>query len=176
MVEMSLDLFDRKFSLVAELANYFLGIFFFYSPAVVAEICLFFGKFLQSVASQVKAGVAFVAVENLVGVVVEAAEAYFTIGLKEFFVIRVFAFGRFHLSLTIDKLLQQCGGLIPKSMFKIFEDGHRHEIIPDGADLPLSVVLNWCLFPDGFYQLLPRLLVLFIDVIELLLPEINLHF
>lgn len=176
MVEMALDLFDGEFGFVAELADYFLDVLFLYGFAVVTEIGLLFGKFLKTVASQVKAGVAFIAVENLVGIVVETAEAYFTISLKEFFIVGVFAFSRFHLSLTLDKLLQKGGGFIPKAMLKIFENGHRHEIVPDGIDLSLSVVLNWCFFPDGFDQLLPRLLILFIDIIEFLLIEMNLHF
>ena len=112
----------------------------------------------------------------MVGVVIETAEAYFTVSLKEFFIVGVFAFGRFHLSLTFDQLLQKGGGLIPKTMLKIFEDGHGHEVVPDSIDLSQSVVLDWCLFPDGFDQFLPRLLVLFIDMIELLLPKMNLHF
>ena len=105
MVEMALDLFNWEFGLVTELADYFLDVLFLHGFAVVAEICLLFGNFLQAVTGQVKAGVAFVTVENLVGVVVEAAEAYFTVSLKEFFIVGVFAFGRFHLSLTFDQLL-----------------------------------------------------------------------
>ena len=78
-----------------------------------------------------KASVTTVAVEDLVGVIVEAAEAYFAVGLKKFVIGVAFAFGRFHQFLIVYQLLQLLVSLITKTMLEIFEDSTPHKFIPD---------------------------------------------
>ena len=83
---MPLNLFNWKLSFVAELTYYFLG-FLLHSFAIIAEVCFFLRNFLKSVACKMKTGIAFVTVENLIRVVVEAAEANFTVCLEKLFII-----------------------------------------------------------------------------------------
>ena len=78
-----------------------------------------------------KASVTTVAVEDLVGVIVEAAEAYLAVCLEKYEIGVVFAFGRFHQFLVIYQLLQLLISLIAKTMLEIFENSTPHEFVPD---------------------------------------------
>lgn len=85
MIEASLYVLDGELCFVAELAVNFFDVFLFLEFAAIAVVDLFVGDLLQSVAGQVETGVAAVAVQDLVGVVVETAEADLAVGFEELF-------------------------------------------------------------------------------------------
>jgi hypothetical protein len=105
VVVVPLNLLHREFGLAAELTHQFFTVLLPDRLAVVAIVGLILGDFLKAIAGEVKTGVALVAVEDLVGVIVEAAEAYFAISLKKFEVGAVFTLGRFDQFLVVNKLL-----------------------------------------------------------------------
>jgi hypothetical protein len=92
---MSLNFFHGELGFAAELAKQTPTVLLPDRPAVVAVVGFIFRQLLESVAGEVEAGVAAVTVEHLIRVIVEAAEAYFTIRLEKFQVRVVFALGRF---------------------------------------------------------------------------------
>ena len=131
MVVVPLDLLHGELGLAAELTDQLSGALLPGRPAVIAVVGVVLGQFLESVAGQVEAGVAAIAVQDLVGVVVEAAEAYLTVRLEKLEVGAVFALGRFDQLLVVDQLLQLLGGLVSEAVLKVLEDGAPHELVPD---------------------------------------------
>lgn len=105
MVKVTLQLLDGKLCLSAELAADRLQVVPLLYPTTVTIVNFLTGDFLQSIASEVKTRIARIAVQNLIGVIVEAAEADLAICLKKLLGRGIFAFDRFHVALAIYKLL-----------------------------------------------------------------------
>ena len=135
MIEVSVEFFDGELSFVAELADHFFQAVFFLGLAIVAVVDLIFWDLLKPIACEVEAGVARVAVEDLIGIVVEGTETNFAVCFKKFIVCLFFTFGRFDLSLAVDKLLELLQGFICEAVFEVFEDGDPHEVVSNGLYL-----------------------------------------
>ena len=148
MIEASLYVLDGKLCFVAELAVNFFNVFLFLEFAAIAVVDLFVGDLLQSVAGQVETGVAAVAVQDLVGVVVETAEADLAVGFEELFGGGcVFALGWFDRPLAFHELLELLVGFVCIAVFEVFEYGGPHEVVSDseyfflGGEVGLLIVL-----------------------------------
>jgi len=107
MVEMSGDLLDWEVGFVTKLANHLFSILPSRVSTAVTKVGFFLRDFLESVARQMKTCVAGVAIEHLVGVVVETAETDFTVGFKKLFGgCCIFAFDGFENLLSFDELVE----------------------------------------------------------------------
>lgn len=135
VIEVPVELFDGEVGLVAQLACYFLVVELLLVPAAVAVVDLLLGDLLQSVAGQMKAGVAIITVQHLVGVVVEATEADLAVSLKEFLVVGVVAFGGSNGLLIFDEAKQHVHGLVRVAVLEVLEHCHPHQILLDARDL-----------------------------------------
>ena len=148
---MTLDLFDGKLCFTAQLADYFF-LTFPYNSTKIAVVGLILRQFLKSITGDMKTGATLITVEYLIGIVVKAAEAYFTVSLEKLVIIDIFIiFCRFYEFLALDELLQLRIGFIAEAVFEIFEDGGGHEITSDIFNFLFTVIGDLVIFFDGFY-------------------------
>lgn len=118
MVEVSLQFLDGEVGLVAELARYLLVVELLLVAAAVAVVDLFFRYLLQPVASQVETSIAVIAVEHLIGVVVETTEADFAVSFEEF-LMAVTTLGRPDCFLALDKGHEHLHGLVCVAVLEV---------------------------------------------------------
>lgn len=170
VVEVSLELLDGEVGLVAELAGRLLVVELLLVAAAVAVVDLLSWDLLQAVAGQVEAGVAVVAVEHLVGVVVEAAEADLAVRFEEL-LVAVAALGRPHRLLAIDQRHQHLHGLVRVAVLEVLEDCHPHQVLLYARDLLLGGRQRAHLLPHTLYEFVPRPAVIAVDGCQLLLPQ-----
>jgi hypothetical protein len=112
VVEVALKLLDGEVGAAAELAAHLLGEFLLLEAAALAVVDVLLGDLLQSVAGQVETCVALVAVQHLVGVVVEAAEADFAVGFEHLLAIGFLGLGGTVHLLILDQRIQHLHGLV----------------------------------------------------------------
>ena len=80
---MPLNFFHGKLSFAAQLTEQHATLFMLNCSAVIAVVDLFLRNLFQAVTSQMEARIALITVKDLIGVIVEATEAYFTVSLEE---------------------------------------------------------------------------------------------
>lgn len=137
MIEVAIKLFDREVGLIAQLTCYFLIVELLLVPAAVTVIDLFFWDLLQPVAGEMETGVAIITVQHLIGVVIEATEAYLAVSFEEFLVIGVIALGGSYCLLIFYETKQHLHSLVCMAMFEVLEHCHPHKVLLYACDLLL---------------------------------------
>ena len=95
--------------------------------------------------------IAFVTVQHLVRIIVEAAKTYLAVCLEKLLVCCLLTLQWLQLPLTVHQLLQLQSCLVLKANLEVFEDGHRHQVVPDSDYLFLLWGLGLALSPDLLY-------------------------
>lgn len=128
MIKMSIHKLDRKVTFVAQLAHHIFTAEFLLKFTAIAIVNFFFWYFLQSIASKMKTGITGIAIQNLIGLVIEATKAYFAISLKHFFVIGICTFCWAYQFLILNEGVEHLHGFIRMTMLEIFQYRNPHEI------------------------------------------------
>lgn len=170
MVEVTLEFLDGEVGLVAELAGDLLVVELLLVPAAVAVVDFLLGDLLEAVAGEVEAGVAVVAVEHLVGVVVEAAEADLAVRLEQL-LVAVAALGGAHGLLAFDQGQQHLHRLVRVPVLEVLQHRHPHQVLLDPPDLLLRSRHRPHLLPHRLDQPVPRPAVVAVGCGQLLLPQ-----
>ncbi len=174
MVEVAVEVFDGEVGAAAELADHLLGELLLLEAAALAVVDVLLGDLLQSVARQVKTRVALVAVQHLVRVVVEAAEAYLAVGFEHLLGIWLLGLRGTVQFLILDQGVQHLHGLVGVPVLEVLQHSHPHQVLPDRRYLLRSVSLAVPLRPNGPDESFPARAVLFVDRQQLPLPQLQL--
>lgn len=159
VVEVAVQQLQWEAVFITNLANDSFVIELLLEAAAVAVVDLFLGDFLQPVAGKVKACVATITVEHLVGVIVETAEADLAVRLKHLLVVGKHILGGSHQLLVLNEGVEHLHSLIGMAVLEVLEDGHPHQVLFDLADLLLRSREVLDLLLDLFKQVIPILLV-----------------
>jgi hypothetical protein len=76
-----------------------------------------------------------ITVKYLIRIIIKAAEAYLTVRLKKFLIIRITALGWSNELFILDEIVQHLHGLVRMTMLKIFENSYPHQILFYFGDL-----------------------------------------
>lgn len=174
MVEVAVEVLDGEVGAAAELADDLLGELLLLEAAALAVVDVLLGDLLQSVARQVEARVARVAVQHLVRVVVEAAEAYLAVSFEQLLGIRLVGLGGPVHFLILDEGVQHFHRLVRMPVLEVLQHSHPHQVLPYLGDLLRRVCLTVPLRlyrPDHSF---PACAVFLVDHQEFPLPQFQL--
>ena len=136
MVEMLLHLLDRKVGLPAQLTHHLLRILRPLEPAAVAVVGLLLGHLRESVAGEVETGVAGVAVQHLVRVVVVTAETNLAVRLEKFLTRqRLLALHRLGQPLTLQQQGQLVLRLVLVPVREVLQHRAPHQVLANPCNL-----------------------------------------
>lgn len=151
MIKMSVHLFNRKVCFITKLAHDFFIIISFLILATITIISFFLRYLLKPVAGKMKTCIAGITIKDLIWIIIEAAETYLAVSLKELFIIRITALGWPDKLLVFDKVLQHLHGFIRMAMLKIFENCYPHQILLCFGDLRFWIWNVFNLLLDWFH-------------------------
>lgn len=132
---MSIHLLNGKVCLIAKLTHDLFVIISFLILAAITIISLLFWYFLKSITGKMETCITRITVKHLIRIIIKAAEAYLTICLEKFLIIRIIALGWSNKLFILDEVVQHLHGFVRMTMLKIFEDSYPHQILFYFGDL-----------------------------------------
>lgn len=160
---MSLKLLDGKAGLATQLAHDLAHLFLFLILTAITVVLILLRYFSQSIASQMETCIALVAIEHLIAVVIQTAEANLTVRLEQFLTVSLLALGGTQQFLIFDEWLQHLHSLVAMTVLEVFQHCYPHQILANTSNLYGGVGGRQSVRFDGWNETMPRVTVALVD-------------